>query len=321
MSFLKGAAKKILGPAVHRVRQEFKNLERSQIAWDEKIWDSQQFGTGLLLEQGNRANPPKTAYDARYSVYSQFGEDGIIQYLLHRIDPVPETFVEIGVEDYRQSNTRFLLQKDNWRGLTIDASNAAADYMASSNLRAWRTIDHEAAFVDTDNINGLIGKHYQGEVGMLSIDVDGVDIYLWQAISVINPVLVVIEYQPNFGPTEKIATPYAPDFDRFRHHYSGQCAGASLAALEEVGSRLGYALVATSDGPNAFFVRRDRLNGLEPQTAKQAYRPGRYRDSRDSNFNPTFVTEIADRQANMRDAIVVDLSTGNQTTIGKVFGV
>ena len=115
MSFLKGAAKKILGPAVHRVRQEFKNLERSQIAWDEKIWDSQQFGTGLLLEQGNRANPPKTAYDARYSVYSQFGEDGIIQYLLHRIGPVPETFVEIGQEVGRAGALVADEQRSQWR--------------------------------------------------------------------------------------------------------------------------------------------------------------------------------------------------------------
>ena len=60
---------------------------------------------------------------AEFRVFSQWGEDGIIQYLLSKVPISNQVFFELGVEDYRESNTRFLLMNDNWRGLVIDCNS------------------------------------------------------------------------------------------------------------------------------------------------------------------------------------------------------
>jgi hypothetical protein len=74
--------------------------------------------------------------DAEFRVFSQFGEDGIIQFLTHRLAP-PDTFVEIGVADYAESNTRFLAMKDNWRGVIFNAGTAHIEFLRTSEM-AWR---------------------------------------------------------------------------------------------------------------------------------------------------------------------------------------
>src|SRR3954471_19467097 len=63
-----------------------------------------------------------TLKDVELRVFSQFGDDGIIQYLVHQLPIENDTFVEIGVEDYTEANTRFLLMRDNWRGLVVDSA-------------------------------------------------------------------------------------------------------------------------------------------------------------------------------------------------------
>src|SRR5262249_8704006 len=125
--------------------------------------------------------------DAEFQVSSQFGEDGIIQYLIRRAD-IPHrlrTFIEFGVGDYREANTRFLLINDNWRGLIMDSSgpNIAA-------VCAWPSywkydLTAKQAFIDRANIDDLITKAgFAGEIGLLSIDVDGNDYWIWEGISV-----------------------------------------------------------------------------------------------------------------------------------------
>jgi len=126
--------------------------------------------------------------DAEFRVYSQFGEDGIIQFLTHRIPIKREIFVEFGVWDYSESNTRFLLEQDNWRGLIIDAGAEHQTFLERSGL-GWRhTIDAVSAFVDRDNINALIsGAGIEGDIGLLSIDIDGNDYWVLEAIDVVSP--------------------------------------------------------------------------------------------------------------------------------------
>ncbi len=258
--------------------------------------------------------------DASFRVFSQFGEDGVIQYLLGKVPIENDLFIEIGVEDYRQSNTRFLLQKDDWRGVVVDCGPDARRFLQESGLYGWHTVDAVEAFVTAENINDLLCP-YAGDIGLLSIDVDGVDYYLWKALDVVSPRIVIVEYQTNWGPTESVATPYRPDFDRTRHHYTNQAAGASLAALKLLADRKGYALVGSSDGPNAFFVRRDMMGALREATVEETYRALRYRDSRDESSRPTYLSTIEERRRAMRDAEIVDTETGRLCTVGELFGV
>lgn len=226
-----------------------------------------------------------------FPVHSQWGEDGIIQFLVSKIPIENCIFVEFGVEDYRESNTRFLLKNNNWAGLVIDASERNIAAIKSDDL-FWRyNLKAECAFVDRDNINDLITRNgIRGDIGLLSIDVDGNDFWLWDAIESISPRIVICEYNSLFGRYKKVTTPYDPRFDRMRAHYSGIYFGASLSALHALGIKKGYSLVGcTSAGNDAFFVRNDVLNDLTTRTPRQAYVRANFRQARDREGNLLFI--------------------------------
>ncbi len=235
--------------------------------------------------------------DAEFKVFSQFGEDGILQYLIRQIDlPVAlNTFVEFGVETYEEANTRFLLINNNWSGLVIDGSPENIIRIKSDPIYWRHGLSVRAAFISADNVNQLISESgYCGEIGLLSVDIDGNDYWVWDRIDVVNPVIVVAEYNSVFGPDKAVTVPYDPLFTREQAHYSNLYWGCSLKALELLGRKKGYALVGSnSAGNNAFFIRRDCLSGLSELTAKQAYVESKFRESRDASGALTFLSGVS----------------------------
>jgi hypothetical protein len=224
----------------------------------------------------------KRIRDAEFKVFSQWGEDGIIQYLITRV-PIPnKTFVEFGVEDYKESNTRLLLLKDDWRGLVLDGDNR---HIASIKKRdwAWRHhLDAVPAFITAENINSLIGgAGLSGDVGLLSVDVDGNDYWLWKALTVIQPRIVVVEYNGLWGEKRAVTVPYDPAFVRSEKHYSNLYYGASLSALCQLADEKGYVFAGSnSTGLNAFFVRRDCAMEIPVATIADEYIFRRFREGR-----------------------------------------
>src|SRR5262249_12811597 len=211
----------------------------------ERALDSARLQLGWV--QSREVRSADRLQDAEFRVFSQFGEDGIIQFLTQRVPIECDIFVEFGVQDYRESNTRFLLEKDNWRGLIIDAGDAHQTFLESSEL-GWRHwIDAVTAFIDRDNINELISAAgISGDIGLLSIDIDGNDYWVLEAIEAVSPRLLVVEYNSLFGPEAAITIPYDPRFDRTAAHASGLYFGASLAALTRLAGERGYALVGSN---------------------------------------------------------------------------
>jgi hypothetical protein len=249
--------------------------------------------------------------DAEFQVFSQFGDDGIIQYLLHHLRIEPDKFIEFGVEDYTESNTRFLLVNNNWRGLVIDGSGENIEYIKSDEI-SWRhdlTAVH--SFITTDNINQIFREHgFTGDIGILSIDIDGNDWHVWKAIDNVNPVLVIAEYQNVFGPEHAITAPYDPAFVRSEKHYSNLYYGASLKALTLLANEKGYELIGSnSAGQNAYFVRKDRIGPFHPLTPEEAYVEGRFRESRDEFGNLTYLTGDA-RWKEIEDMPVLEIESG-----------
>src|SRR5437763_17152668 len=90
-----------------------------------------------LIQNIRNGNPLASLREAEFKVFSHFGDDGIIQYLIHRLAPLPDSFVEFGVENYRESNTRFLLLNNNWRGLVMDSDAASIDHIQHDEIY-WR---------------------------------------------------------------------------------------------------------------------------------------------------------------------------------------
>lgn len=237
--------------------------------------------------------------DAEFRVFSQWGEDGIIQRLVQEVPIQRPVFVEFGVQDYAESNTRFLLMSRNWTGLILDGDPANIEAVRSAELY-WRyNLKAECAFVTRENINQLIAAAgLQGDIGLLSVDIDGNDYWVWEAIEQVSPRIVVSEYNSRFGPERAVTVPYDPGFTRAHAHYSMIYYGASLRALELLGRRKGYALVGcNSAGNNAFFVREDCLPAALPRlTATQAYVAGLFREARDAGGKLAFMSPAEERR-------------------------
>lgn len=221
-----------------------------------------------------------------FRVFSQWGEDGIIQFLLRHVKVENKVFVEFGVEDYTEANTRFLLVNDNWSGLVLDSD---ADNIARlKNTRTYWVYNLKAAqaFVTRDNINDILRENgVAGEIGLLSIDIDGNDFWVWRAIDVVNPVIVVVEYNHRFGKDAAVTVPYDESFDRRKAPVPWIYFGASLRALCWLAERKGYAFVGcNSNGVNAFFVRRDKLPAeVREVSPADGFVAGKFSETRDAD--------------------------------------
>ena len=157
-----------------------------------------------------------------FQVYSQWGEDGIIQHLLRHVPVARKIFIEFGVQDYTESNTRFLLVNDNWAGLVIDGNADDIAFIRRDDIYWRRNLKAVHAFITRENINALFAEHgVSGEIGLLSVDIDGNDYWVWEAIDSVSPAIVVTEYNSRFGPERAVTVPYDPAFVREKAHHSG----------------------------------------------------------------------------------------------------
>jgi hypothetical protein len=255
--------------------------------------------------------------DVEFKVFSQFGDDGIIQWLTHNLDIPNRTFVEFGVEDYRESNTRFLLMNDNWSGMVIDGSPANVSKIVNAEY-FWRyQLIAKAVFIDRENINALLSTSgMEPELGILSVDLDGNDYWIWEAISGVSPIILILEYNSVFGIDRAITVPYDPGFQRNKAHHSNLYWGSSLRALYELCARKGYALVGcNSAGNNAYFVRHNKLNAIVREVPiVSAYVASKFRESRDPAGRLTYLGG-ADRIAPIRGLPVVNVIENKTETL------
>jgi hypothetical protein len=171
--------------------------------------------SGKLLSVVNKQKNDITSLEeVEFQIFSQRGEDGIIQYIVDKIDIPNKIFIEFGVENYTESNTRFLLINNHWSGLVIDGSKSNIEYIKNDFIYWKYDITAIESFITTQNINALIQSFTGSEqdIGLLSVDVDGNDYWIWEAINVINPRVIVCEYNSAFGPVKKLYIPYKADF-------------------------------------------------------------------------------------------------------------
>ena len=276
-----------------------------------------QLAVGRMESRAVRSARLSRIADAEFRVFSQFGEDGIIQYLIGHIPIADDSFIEFGVEDYRESNTRFLLCNDNWRGLILDGSSAHVDFLQSDPI-GWRhSIEAKSVFVTRENINSSISASgFGGDIGLLSIDIDGNDYWILEAIDVVRPRILVIEYNSTFGPDAAVSVPYDPLFERTIAHPSNLYWGASLAAVCRAASGNGLAFVGSnSAGNNAFFVREDLLGDLPNPTPRDGWIDARFRESRDASGNLTYLDARAARIEAIGDKELIDVTTGAVDTV------
>lgn len=271
--------------------------------------------TKLLLGKllVNQQKESKELSEAEFGVFSQFGEDGIIQYLINKLNVVNKTFVEIGVENYREANTRYLLENNNWRGLIIDGSKSWIEEIKRQDLSWKYDLTAIDAFVTRKNINRLLKEAgFTGEIGLLSIDIDGNDYWIWKEIKVIDPDMVVIEYNSVLGQKRALTIPYSPKFERGKAHFSNLYFGASLPALINLGVKKGYVFVGcNSAGNNAFFVKKSYQRKVAALAKKAKYVESTFRESRDRGGRLTYLSG-EERLVAIKGLPVVNVNTNKR---------
>ena len=213
---------------------------------------------------------------AEYQVFSQNGEDGIINEIFNRIGPTNKYFIEFGVENGLECNSTNLLYQ-NWQGLWIEGSGTFANETKTrfADIINEGRLKVTEAFINAENIQSLFkDAGAPAEPDLLSIDIDYNDYYVWKAITDYKPRVVAIEYNSVFRPDTHFVVPYNPTRTWDKTSYFG----ASLLALQQLGEEKGYSLVGCSfTGSNAFFVRNDLVSDKfeAPFTAANHYEPNR----------------------------------------------
>jgi hypothetical protein len=221
-----------------------------------------------------------------FRVFSQWGDDGIIQYLIRELNIENKNFIEFGVGNYYESNTHFLLVNDNWSGFIIDGSQKCMD-IVRDNPFFWRyDLSLKTAFINKENINDLLLESNFEKIGLLHIDLDGNDYWVLDSIDMdkYSPDILILEYNSNFGPDRSITVPYDPLFSCINAHYSGQYFGASISALDNLAKQKGYYFIGSnSAGNNAYFLKNEFLDTIPSKRIDECFIAAKFRDERNQN--------------------------------------
>lgn len=302
-------------------------LFKSWLVGDTRNWtmQSHQLLGRMASWQVRSQKVISTLHDAEFKVNSQWGEDGMIDWLIERADipSISQSFIEFGVETYREANTRFLLQNRNWRGLIMDGGSSMVDAVKEDAL-AWKhDLTARSAFITRENINDLISSAgFGGDIGLLSIDLDGNEYWVWEAIRIVRPIICICEYNAVFGDVYPISTPYDSSFNFTKAHHSNLYFGASIAALRSLAVKKGYRFVGTtSAGNDAFFVREDYAKRFVDTSLKNIQAlPSFFRQSRDELGNLNYLSGL-ERLKHISALPVVNVETGETMRLGDLESV
>ena len=279
--------------------------------------DDIKVNQGRILAQLNANKDSTCINDYEFKVFSQSGEDGIIQFLVANLRVGNRTFIEFGTEDFHESNCRFLMVKDGWSGFVIDGSPANMQRLRASSFY-WRyPLQCRAAFVTRENIRAILEESgFEKNPGILSIDIDGVDFYVLKELKDWHPAILIVEYNALFGRQRAVSVPYDAQVSRARKHFSNLYYGASLAAFASLLAERDYALVGTnSTGNNAFFVRRSLLNEqVRELSVNDGFRESVFREGRDERNGLSFLAGNARRKV-IEDMPLVDVLTGENLQV------
>jgi hypothetical protein len=221
--------------------------------------------------------------EVEFSVFSQYGEDGVLAWLIHRLPGIPKVSIEFGVEDFKEANTRFLAFK-SWRCHVFDRSKKNIQKLRNSTLSWKYNVYSNTASIEPENVNALfMAAGIPTEVGVISVDIDSNDYWVLEALEFKSWILVC-EYNSLFGDKLPLAVPYQENFDRLDEANQSVYFGASLRAIVNLADSKGYSFCGTSSsGVNAFFVRKDKFAEVRGYLSNVVAYPSFAKEHRDNS--------------------------------------
>lgn len=272
-------------------------------------------GINSILANRSVHKELKILSDAEVSVFSQWGEDGILDYLLQCMQISKPKILEIGAGNFSECNSRFAIQYRNCSAYLVDAREDLKENLEKS-FSMWRgTVCAECIFVTPENINEIFERanKFMDGIEVLSIDIDGIDYWIAQQLDWSDINIAIVEYNPLFGHHNTVSVPLETFTSRFEQHYSGLYFGASLRSWIELMESNNLVFVGSNRiGNNAFFVKKKLCVNLSipiPDTNDlSGYVDWRIRDSRNRDGNLTYLN-LAEMQSLLSGMPVVDTRT------------
>ena len=266
----------------------------------------------LNLSRYNYKNVKKII-ETDLKIYSQNGEDGIIDYLLFSLNIEKPKFIEIGVGDYSESNTRFFFERTSGDGLIIDIIDDF-EKKVKENVKIWKgNLKILQQNIDANNIlDTLKNNNFSQKIDLLSLDIDGIDYWILKELPKNFCKILVAEYNPYFGDKFKITVPNIKNFNRSSYHYSNLCFGASLPALIDLLKTKGMDFVGTNlFKNNAFFVNNDFVKMLNLEKINELdlklYVNANFRESRNISGSMSYI-DPKNVLNQIKDCKIIDLS-------------
>ena len=253
---------------------------------------NQKINIGLLTSHAMsaRKHSMKDLWDAEFRVFSQFGEDGIVDLLLDELQISKPRIMEIGAGDFSECNSRFALHKRNCSAYLVDMREDLQRGLQESEIRWKASVAVEIAKIDEKNIKDIESRasKFLKYIDVISLDIDGIDFWIAQHINWNGIKIAIVEYNPVFGAKLSVSIPKDTFSSRFEHHYSGLVYGASLLAWIEFFASKDMRFVGTNRaGNNAFFVPSSLAGNLPfrlPDISQlDAYMDWQIRDSRNQD--------------------------------------
>lgn len=257
--------------------------------------------------------------DTEVKIFSQNGEDGILNYLINKLHLQNKNFVEIGVGNYRESNTRYLYQKYYPKGLIVDCLKEL-ELKVKPHVNLWKgdlRICNEQ--INSNNIQNILNKYCDYEIDIFSLDIDSIDYWIIKKLNNNISKIFVAEYNSIFGHEIEVTVPDISGFDRSKYHYSNLCYGMSLKALIRLMEKKGFYFIGTNlQKNNAFFISNvfEKNKFFKNIQIKQLefYTNSNIRESRDKRFKLNYLS--GEKKINeIRDCEVIDLKNDKNQLI------
>ena len=284
---------------------------------DKKIF---MIGNSHILNARRNYESIENLSDLDYQIFSQNGEDGILDYLLYQLKIQKPKFLEIGVGDYSECNTRFIFERCSSKGTIIDLLDNL-EKKVKKNVLLWKgELNVINKNINSENILNILNEYNTlNQLDLFSLDIDGIDYWILEKMPQNFSKIAILEYNPLFGAELEITVPNIDNFNRTQYHYSNLCFGMSLKAAINLMDKKNFYFIGTNlFRNNAFFVSKDfikekffknlKVNDIYNST------DANFTESRDENGNLNYL-KSKKRIEKILDCEVVDLSNNKNKIV------
>ncbi len=246
-------------------------------------------GQSAILSSRSMYKSYKMLWDSEVKVFSQWGEDGIIDYLVTSLDISKPKIVELGVGEFQECNSRFTAEFRNASVYMVDSNKNLVNYVKTLDLFWKNNLFPIEDFITPESAKEhmISARKLMGGIDIFSIDLDGNDYWILENLDLTGISIVICEYNPIFNEIN-CTVPRSDYFERTKAHSSGLYFGMSLKASIFLLNSKGFTFIGTNRaGNNAFFIKnevRDQLSIPLPLIHNlRIFLDWRVRESRDAS--------------------------------------